>query len=244
MKGIILAAGDGGRLWPLTRDYSKVLLRVADRPVIRYPIEALATAGIKEIGIVVGHQAERIVDELPAYLPSDLSIEFITNPHYLWGNAISLAAAREFVGDDRFVLCMGDHIIHRDIVTRLLADGIEGPTLCVDYQPTYASQIDDATRVRTDGSGRVTEIGKDLDEWNAVDIGVFLLDNTVFTVIDRLRFEHGLQVELSQMVRYLVANSPHFKTCDITGLFWTDIDTRDDYFATVGLLERSHGIGV
>ena len=244
MKGVILAAGDGGRLWPVTRGYPKVLLPVFERPVIAYPLEALAAAGITNVGIVVGHRAERIVDEVPFCVPVGMTVEFIANPDYRWGNAISVAAAREFVGNDWFVLCMGDHVIHRDIVTRLLERGGSSLAVCVDYEATHASQIDDATRVQTAGLGQVGEIGKGIAEWNAVDIGVFLLSPTVFAVIDRLRDEHGLEVELSQMVRYVVSHSPPFGTCDITGLFWSDIDTPDDYDSIVGLLERSVGTGV
>ncbi len=244
MKGVILAAGDGGRLHPLTLNFPKVLLPMEDRPLISYPIEAMVAKGITEIAVVVGHKAEHIISQLPDCIPQGIRLEFISNPHYHGGNALSLAAAREFVGDDQFVLCMGDHIIHRDIVARLLAHQVDRPVLCVDSIPTYPSQINDAMRVLTDSDGHLVSIGKQLSEWNAVDTGVFLLGEEVFEVVQHLQTRYGYDVELSHMVEFLIAHNPPFTTCDVSGLYWTDIDTEDDYISTARLMEGFNGFGL
>ena len=229
MKGIVLAAGDGGRLLPLTKECPKVLLPMYGRPLISYPIAALVAAGITDIAVVVGDRADRIIEILPQHVPKNASLEFIPNQHYLGGNALSIYAAREFVIDEEFVLCMGDHVIERDIVRRLLNNRTVAPTLCVDSAPTMQSQTKDATRVSRDLEGRIIGIGKDLLEWDAVDTGTFLLNQAVFDVIRDLRREFGTDVEISQMVNLLIRNGIRFATCDINGMFWTDVDTMEDY---------------
>ncbi len=107
MRGVVLAAGDGGRLRPLTDRQPKVLLPVRGRPLISYPLEALVSQGITDIAIVVGYRARQVTEALQSWAPRDCSLEFVHNPDYEGGNALSLRAARDFVGDDPFVLCMG-----------------------------------------------------------------------------------------------------------------------------------------
>ena len=235
MKGVILAAGDGGRLRPLTRKYPKVLLPMYGKPLISYSIEALVAAGVTEIAVVVGYRASHVVEELPQYVPDGVTVEFVTNPHYLGGNALSVYAAQEFVGTEEFVLCMGDHVIDRDLVRRLLESGPGAPALCVDSAPTMDSQTNDATRVVTDHDGSIIHIGKELPVWDAVDTGVFLLGGKVFDAIGELQREYGTGVEMSQAVNLLANNGTRFATVDIHGLFWTDVDTVEDYEAVARL---------
>ena len=244
MKGVILAAGDGGRLHPLTLECPKVLLPIQGRPLISYPLEAMVEAGITDIAVVVGHWADLVTDKVAQMAPAGARLSFILNPEYEGGNAISVRAAGAFVGDDNFVLCMGDHVIERPVVARLLEGDPLAPMLAVDSAPTLKSQVNDATRVATDRQGYIQRIGKELTRWNAVDIGVFLLSGTLFEVVDLLRKDHGSHVEMNQVVQYLADHNPPFTTRDINGLFWTDVDTLEDYDGAARFLERLHGLGV
>ena len=68
MKGVILAAGDGGRLRPLTDNMPKVLLELGGRPMIQYPLAALGLAGLSDIAVVVGYQHRKVIAALgPSY---------------------------------------------------------------------------------------------------------------------------------------------------------------------------------
>ena len=229
MKGVILAAGDGGRLRPLTLDTPKTLLKVGGRPLIHYPLDALRLAGVREIAVVLGHNAEKVEYALKAEHPYGASLEFILNPDYEGGNALSLGMARSFADGESFILCMGDHPLSPDIILRLLAVEAEGCVLCVDSQPRYSCQINDATKVLVGPRGHIVDIGKHLNQWNAVDIGVFRLNQEIFSAIEHLRKEQGVELEISQVVRYLVDNRHPFTICDISGLFWADVDTLEDY---------------
>lgn len=107
MKGLILAAGRGSRLKPLTDRTSKPLLPLANRPLIDYPLQQLLDAGITEIGIVANPDNR---DALEAALEGrPARIEFIIQPQPL-GLAHAVGCAREFCGNDEFVLLFADNI--------------------------------------------------------------------------------------------------------------------------------------
>jgi choline kinase len=133
------------------------------------------------------------------------------------------------VGDDQFVLCMGDHIIERALVSMLLDAPPAAATLVVDSKPSLESQLNDATRVLVNGDNRLIRIGKRLRKWNAVDTGVFRFAPDVFSTVDDLCLREGDGLELTDVMRFLAAHDPHVDTCDVSGLFWTDVDTVEDY---------------
>ena len=242
MRGIILAAGDGGRLRPLTHRRSKVLLPVGDRPLISYPLEALASSGVTDIAVVVGYRASQVIEALREWTPTDARIEFIHNPDYDGGNALSLMVAKGFVGDDPFILCMGDHIIHRSVVAKLLAARRASAVLGIDSAASQESQLNDATRVLTGEDRRLLRIGKRLRNWNAVDIGVFRFEPGVFRVLDGLYERHGDALELSDLMQFLADQEQLVDTCDIGGLYWTDVDTVEDYRSAERYMERLDGV--
>jgi len=93
----------------LTVTYPKVLLPVNDKALISYPIEALVAAGISEIAIVVGYLGDKVVEVLGNGDNFGVKIQYIFNPDYLGGNAISVFKARDWAQGDPIVLCMGDH---------------------------------------------------------------------------------------------------------------------------------------
>ena len=233
MRGLILAAGDGGRLRPLTLQTPKVLLDAGGVPLIHYPIHALRSAGISEIAVVVGYKRAAVESTLSEMYPG---LTFLFNEDHDGGNALSIAVARDFMQDDPFVVCMGDHTIDPGIVQRLVSQSWAGCVLCIDSAAWSPSQLDDATRVTTDIGGFISQIGKDLKVWTAVDTGVFQMTQRVFPAIDHLMRGQGNDVSITDMVRYLGGSGHPFATCDVSGSFWADVDTLEDYQAIAGLL--------
>jgi choline kinase len=227
-KGLILAAGDGTRLGSLTTTCPKVLLTVHDRTLISYPIEVLAAAGISEIAIVVGFLADKVIAVLGNGSNFGVRLQYIFNPDYRGGNAISVYKARTWAQGEPIVLCMGDHLIKRKLVDNLLNSPAISNILCVDYAPAKHHQIDEATKVTVDSDGCIKDIGKDLIYWDALDTGVFLLTETFFQALGELVSKLGIDVEISDVVRFLVSREHRFDTCDVSGYFWADVDTEED----------------
>jgi choline kinase len=227
-KGIILAAGDGSRLGWQAVTCPKVLLSVNGRRLVSYAIESLTTAGIKEIAVVVGYLGDKVRETLGDGSDFGVRLHYIVNPEYLGGNAISVHKAKEWAGGEPVVLCMGDHMIERDLVSRLLSTRPRHDTLCVDYTPEWYIQIDEATKVNVDSRGCIRDIGKSLSRWNGLDTGVFLLTGRFFRSLDKLISRLGINIETGDVVRYMVGQRYCFRTCDVSGFFWADVDTEQD----------------
>ncbi len=226
-KGVILAAGDGERLGLLTTTCPKVLLPVRNKTLISYPIEALVAAGITEIAIVVGYLGGQVVEVL-ANSNFGVTLHYICNSDYLGGGAISVYKARDWTQGEPIVLCMGDHLIEKALVRRLQDREAVNDTLCIDYNPARHHQLAEATRVIVNKAGCIKEIGKDLTRWDALDTGVFLLTENFFHALDKLVPKLGTNIEISDVIRFLISQGYCFDTCDVSGFFWADVDTEED----------------
>ena len=107
--------------------------------------------------------------------------------------------------------------------TKLITD-----TLCVDYRPTHHHNIEEATKVALFEDGGIRDIGKKLRCWDALDTGVFLLTERFFDAVDELARLRGNNIEMSDVIRFMVARGHRFNTCDVSSCSWMDIDIEED----------------
>ncbi len=114
MKGLILSGGKGTRLYPITYTSAKQLVPVANKPVLFRVIEAIRDAGIDDIGIVVGDTAAEIREAVGSGRRWDVKISYIQQEAPL-GLAHAVKISQDFLGDDRFVMFLGDNVIEGGI---------------------------------------------------------------------------------------------------------------------------------
>ena len=110
MKALVLAGGSGTRLRPITHTSAKQLVPVANKPVLFYGLEAIRDAGITEVGIVVGDTEPAIRSAVGPGHAFGLEVTYIRQSAPL-GLAHAVLVAREFLGDDDFVMYLGDNFI-------------------------------------------------------------------------------------------------------------------------------------
>jgi len=238
MRAVILAAGRGERLLPLTKNYPKPLTPILEKPLLEYTIETLKEAAVEDIIIVTGYLSHTIQEYFGDGSKFRVKIRYIYNPVHKNGNATSLKVAQELLAkDEAFLLLMSDHCIDVNIVRKALQNIEYKPLLCVDRQPRYPPQIEDATRVLVNSKGYITKIGKDIAQWNGVDTGVFLLDNSIFEVIERTE-KPTYPVTISDCMKELVRRGKSLWACDVSGFFWLDIDTFDDVVFAESILRE------
>jgi choline kinase len=133
--GIVLAAGRGSRLDPLTRELPKTLLPIAEgRTILDLILTNLTEIGVQQVAIVVGHQREKLATTRSTFAQRyGLTIELIPNAHIEWNNAYSLLQAQSLF-DDEFILVNGD-TLHTPAVERALleADTPGSVIMAVDF---------------------------------------------------------------------------------------------------------------
>ena len=176
-QAVILAAGEGQRLRPLTATKPKVMLAIAGKPILQYVIEALAQNGIRNIVLVVGYRREQIFDYIGSGEKFGVEITYITQKRQL-GTAHALAQAREAV-DKEFLVFNGDHVMEAETIACFGA--LTPNTMVVrrvDNPAIYG--------VVTVENGLVKDIVEKPKEpvSNLVNTGIYAFTSEIFDLID------------------------------------------------------------
>ena len=221
---LVLAAGNGDRFHNGSRQ-SKLLQPLAGRPLILRTLDNAYAAGITRAEVVLGYQADRLRATIEAGIPPGLTANFSYNPYWHLENGVSVLAARERLAG-RFALLMGDHLFEPAALARLLAAPAfaDESLLAVDSRPAPASIAAEATKVRMDGE-YIVAIGKELDDYDALDTGMFVCAPVVFEAIRTARTSGD--TTLSGGIREL-ARQRLMRGIGIGDALWYDIDTIAD----------------
>ncbi|MGH6931047.1 MAG: NTP transferase domain-containing protein [Dongiaceae bacterium] len=226
MKAVILSAGQGSRLLPLTADRPKCLLPLDGKTLIEWQIAILRQCGVSEIVVVVGFRAA-MVEELLARLGGpDLAIRTVFNPFYgVADNLGSCWLARHEMDRD-FLIVNGDTLFEAEVPRRLLASQSAPITVTIDRKSSYDA---DDMKVRLDGS-RLLEIGKMLppDRINGESIGLLLFrgegPGLFREAVERaMRSHEGLTWWYLKVIGQLAKSHP-VETLSIAGLGWGEVD--------------------
>jgi len=243
IKAVILAAGRGKRLLPLTKNTPKPLLMVLNEPLLKRTIDALKQAGINNYIIVTGYKAQAIRDYTGDGSRFNVKVQYSYNPAYDDGNATSLKTARRFLkNNEPFLLVMADHLIDKAMVKKALKSLERTPLLCVDRRFRYPSKIKDSTKVLVDSNGFIKDIGKDIPSWNAIDTGIFLLDNKIFQIIEQMETKKIFPLTVSQCIKQMITAGVSLWACDVSDSLWLDIDTPQDLTLAERLLGGFSGV--
>ena len=181
-EAVVLAAGEGRRLRPLTTYQPKPMLPVANRPVVEYVVDALVAAGVERVVCVVGHRADRIQTHLTNRYP-DLDLAFVRQERRLGsGHALLVAAAH--VGE-RFLVVNGDNVVDADTVRAAVARAAE--TGAVATVAVAHSETPEEYGVVVVDDGRIADVDEHPTESDTylVNAGVYVFDRSVFTALDR-----------------------------------------------------------
>ena len=223
-EAVILMAGEGSRLRGSDKTILKPFVPVLRRPLISYTLDALIGAGIKTVNFVVGYESERIIAQLKQLFPCGLNVFFIENPDWQKQNGVSVLAAANRITSP-FLLTMSDHLFDNTIVDRLIESS--DPDLlnvAVDRKLGSIFDLEDAMKVRT-RRNRVTDIGKHLREFDAIDTGLFVCSLEIFDYLERAKSDiGGRDCSLADGVRLMAADDK-VRAIDIGIAWWQDVDT-------------------
>ncbi|WP_404710710.1 NTP transferase domain-containing protein [Sphingomonas sp. MMS24-J13] len=159
MKAIILAAGQGTRLLPFTRDHPKCLVPVGGKAILDHQLDALAAAGVEDVLVVGGYLIKRLEQHL-SQLPARTRPGLICNPFWSVANSIGSVWTARWHLAGPFLLMNGDTILATDLIGDALRAAQPGVNLVVERATTFA--LDDMRVAVSDG--RISRVGKDLDD--------------------------------------------------------------------------------
>lgn len=240
MKGVILAGGTGSRLRPITHTGPKQLVPVANKPVIEYAIKDLKEAGITDIGVILGNKGREEIQELL----DDGSEYGVDITYIVQGNPLGLAhaagCAKDFVGDDEFVMFLGDNILKESIGD--LVESFEAG----DYGAGIALQRVDTPEqygiVDVDADGNVTRFIEKPNEppTNLALIGIYVFSPTVFDAIEELEPSWRGELEITDSIQYLLDEGYAIDSHIVEG-WWKDTGKPEDILEANRLvLEDKH----
>lgn len=231
MKTIILSAGQGKRLLPLTADTPKCLLPLSGRSLLEWQLRALTKAGVEEVVVVTGFRADK-VEAAIAETATGAYVRTLHNPFFaLADNLASCWVARgEMTGD--FTILNGDTLFETAVAERLLAAPTAAPiTVTINRKPSY-----DADDMKVSVSGdRLLAIGKILpsESVDGESIGFLRFSPEggalfVSQVEAMLKVEAGLKHWYLSAVDRIAHETQSVGVLSIEGLDWGELDFPDD----------------
>ena len=220
MKALVLAGGSGTRLRPITHTSPKQLVPVANKPVLYYVLEDIAAAGLTEVGIVVGETADEIQDAVGDGSKFGLRVTYLPQ-HLPLGLAHAVLIARDFLGDDDFVMYLGDNFV---------VGGIAG--LVDEFRAERPDARILLTRVPDPSSFGVAELDADgrvagLEEKpkqpksDLALVGVYLFTPAVHEAVRAIQPSWRGELEITHAIQWLIDHRRDVRSTTIRG-YWKD----------------------
>jgi choline kinase len=229
LNAIVLVAGVGRRLAPLTDETHKALLPVGGRPLLGRMLDALADAGIEQTVLVVGHCAGQ-VRAFAGTRAGPMAIRYVDNPDYAKGSALSVYAARAYLAEPALVMD-ADVLFPREFLRRLLASPAPSAVLLDRGFRDTGEEVKLYTR-----GDRVVALGKRVvpQAWDVVGEGVGFFKCGAAAGADYVRClrevieEGGDGLNEYEDAMHRLLATQHVGWVDVTGMPWTEIDFAQD----------------
>ncbi|MDD6024177.1 MAG: glucose-1-phosphate thymidylyltransferase RfbA [Oscillospiraceae bacterium] len=244
MKGIILAAGKGTRLYPITRPVCKPLLPVYDKPMIYYPLTVLMTAGIRDILVIVPpDDMQPFVDLLGDGSQLGVHIQYLEQKVQR-GIADAFLIGADFIGDDSVCLALGDNIFYGPAFRRKLRQAMkntEGATIfgyyVSDPRPFGVVEID------TNGKAISIEEKPTHPKSNYIVPGLYFYDNKVIDIARNLKPSKRGELEITS-VNNAYLNYNMLSVVKLGEEFsWFDAGNADSLYTAAGQIRAAQRSG-
>ncbi|MEU9062386.1 glucose-1-phosphate thymidylyltransferase [Streptomyces sp. NPDC048430] len=220
MKALVLSGGAGTRLRPITHTSAKQLVPVANKPVLFYGLEAIADAGITEVGIVVGDTVDEIREAVGDGSEFGIEVTYIPQDEPL-GLAHAVLIAREFLGDDDFVMYLGDNFIVGGIsglVEEFRSDRPDAQILLTHVPNPTSFGV-----AELDSDGRVVALEEKpkAPKSDLALVGVYLFTPSIHEAVRSIEPSWRGELEITHAIQWLIDQQRNVRSTTISG-YWKD----------------------
>lgn len=226
MKALILAGGKGTRLRPLTFTAAKQLIPVANKPTIFYGIEDIVEAGIDEVGIIVGETGEAVKEVVGDGSRWGIDITYIHQDQPL-GLAHAVKVAEDFLGDEPFVMYLGDNILREGITNFVELFEREQPDSLILLTPVPNPSLYGVAELEEDGTVKNLIEKPDNPPSNLALVGVYLFQSDIFDAIDNIEPSWRGELEITHAIQWLLDNGRTVQSHTVHG-WWKDTGNAQD----------------
>jgi glucose-1-phosphate thymidylyltransferase len=239
VKGLILSGGAGTRLRPITHTSAKQLVPVANKPILFYGIEDMVEAGITEIGIITGETGPEVMEAVGDGSRFGATVTYIPQDEPR-GLAHCVLIARDFLGDEDFVMYLGDNMLQQglvDFVAAFEADQARAatPTLQDDATPPAAQillcPVPDPQRfgvAAVDPDGRVVQLVEKPEDppSDLALVGVYLFTPAIHQAVASIEPSPRGELEITDAIQWLIDHGHRVRHDILTG-WWLDTGKKD-----------------
>ena len=226
MKALVLAGGTGTRLRPLTYTMAKQLVPVANKPVLHYVMQHLADDGIKEIGVIIAPETGEQIRNALSSNPWDVNFTFIEQAEPL-GLAHAVKVSRDFLGDDPFIMYLGDNLLEEGIGEfrkRFEDSGADSMILLKEVDDPRLFGV-----AAIDEDGRVCKLVEKPKKppSNLGLVGVYLFSPLIHQAIDEIQPSGRGELEITDAIQKLLDQGRNVNSLIVKG-WWLDTGKKDD----------------
>ena len=225
MKGLILSGGKGTRLRPLTFTSAKQLVPVANKPVLFYGIETLAAAGVRDIGVVVGDTHAEIEAAVGNGSQWGVTVTYIPQDAPR-GLAHAVLIAEQFIGEDPFVMYLGDNLLAKGIVPFVEEFAATRPAAQILLTPVPHPEQYGVAETDGDRVVRLVEKPK-APRSNLALVGVYMFGPAIFESVRRITPSARNELEITDAIQDLIDRGLQVRRHIVDG-WWKDTGRLED----------------
>ena len=230
MKIVVLAAGKGVRMLPLTNDVPKVLVKVGGKPFLHYVFESIIEAGFDDIGIIVGYKKEKIKEFLVEYGYDATLIEQKEQK----GTGDAIKCVKAFVGEENFAIATGDDLVSVADLKQFKTDD--------NYCYIAGLKVEDPSKygVLVCADDKLVRIAEKPQEFvgNLINAGYYKFTKDIFSALDKITISPRGEYELTDAIS-LLAQEGKVKVIPLKD-YWHDLGCKDDIPKIERFLESTH----